>query len=101
LDVFCNSLLQAMAKRKFGGNQESRDSDKQFRQRIKEQRRKRNAAAEALHPGSGADRADTEPSHEHRQNDRNQRRGNTELRHRQAQPNQLVQDPAKSGDEKE
>ena len=94
-------LQQGSSPLQFVGNNDGRAGNCEFRQRIDPQRR--NLQRVAILPDQAAAPPRTQPQacHEHGKHDRDQRTGDPKLRHRQPQPDDLVEKAAKSRDEKE
>src|SRR5882724_9687243 len=92
-------LKQTMAPKHLQRYEKSRSTNQELTQSIEAQRRKVTATFIAADQRAGSPRAQAQPGHEHREHDGNEWSGDAELRHRQAQPDQLVQNAAESRDQ--
>src|SRR5271170_1875258 len=82
---------------KFAGNEDRRHANQELGQGVETQCRNAQTRFTVAEIASSSPGPRAQPDHECRQNNRNQSRGDRELRHRQTEPHQFVENAAETG----
>ena len=102
VDTAAGTGQQCRAPGKLRGHGEAREADDELGARVQPQGQRRPLAG--LQPAgqpAAAEAAERQPRHEHGQHDGDERRGDTEGRHRQSEPDDLVDEAAEAGHDEE
>ena len=94
-------LQQCATPAQFVRDDDGGDADQQLGEGVEAQRARLHPVAIAADEAATAPRAQSQSGHEHGEHDGDQGAGDTELSHRQAQPDDLVEKAAKAGEEEE
>src|ERR1019366_3207370 len=94
-------LQHETANHEFRWHDDGRTANKQLSNGVNLQRRRGKTPPIFAYEVSSRPRAQPQSGHETREHNRHHSRGDPELRHGEAKPDQLVENAAKSGNEKE